>query len=50
MAAYQEWGMRHLEMVGGETKHFFDDAQKFMQSSAHLVLNGWQSKGIGISS
>ncbi len=49
MAAYQEWGTRQMEMIGGETKHFLDDAQKMMQSGAHLALTGWQSKGPGIS-
>ena len=49
MAAYQEWGTRQLEMMGGETKHFLDDAQKLMQSSAHVAWTGWQSNGRGIS-
>ena len=48
MAAYQEWGTRHLEMIGEETKHFLDDAQKLMQSGAHVALTNWQSKGPGI--
>lgn len=49
MAAYQEWGTRQLQMIGGETKHFLDDAQKLMQSGAHVALTNWQSKGPGIS-
>ncbi len=49
MAAYQEWGTRQLEMIGGETKHFLDDAQKLMQSSAHFALTSWPPKGSGIS-
>jgi hypothetical protein len=50
MAAYQEWGTRQLEMIGGETKHFLDDAQKLMQSGAHVALTSWSSKGPSISS
>jgi hypothetical protein len=49
LAAYQDWGMRHLEMIGGETKHFLDDAQKLMQSGAHVALTNWPAKGPGIS-
>ena len=49
MAACQEWGTRQLQVIGGETKHFLDDAQKLMQSGAHVALTNWQSKGPGIS-
>ncbi|MBV9632152.1 MAG: hypothetical protein JO230_28945 [Xanthobacteraceae bacterium] len=49
MAAYQEWGTRQLEVLGGETKHLLDDAQKLMQSGAHVALTGWQSNGRGTS-
>ena len=49
LAAYQEWGTRQMEMIGGETKQFLDDAQKLMQSGAHVALAGWQSNGRGIS-
>ena len=49
MAAYQEWGTRQLEVIGGETKHLLDDAQKLMQSGAHVALTGWQSNGRGVS-
>ncbi len=49
MAAYQDWGTRNLEMIGGETKHFLDDAQKLMQSGAHVALTNWPAKGPGIS-
>ena len=49
MTAYQQWGTRQLEMIAGEAKHFFDDAQKLMQSGAHVALTGWQSNGRGIS-
>ncbi|MBV8511154.1 MAG: hypothetical protein JO289_13425, partial [Xanthobacteraceae bacterium] len=49
MAAYQECGTRHLEMIGGETKHFLDDAQKLMQSGAQAALTNWLSNGSGFS-
>jgi hypothetical protein len=49
MAAYQEWGTRQLEMIGAETRHFLDDAQKLMQSGTQVALINWQSKGPGIS-
>ena len=49
MAAYQEWGTRQLDIIGGETKHFLDDAQKLMQSVAQVALSNWSSKGPGIS-
>jgi hypothetical protein len=38
-----------LEIIGGESEHFRDDAQKLMQSGAHVALTSWQSKGPGIS-
>jgi hypothetical protein len=49
MAVYQEWGTRQLEIIGGETKHCLDDAQKLMQSGAQVALSNWPSKGPGIS-
>lgn len=49
IAAYRVWGTSQLEMMGEETKHFLDDAQKLMQSGAQVALTSWQSKGPGIS-
>lgn len=49
MTAYQEWGSRRLEMMAEDSRHFLDDAQKFMQAGVRLISNGWQSKGPGIS-
>jgi hypothetical protein len=43
--AYQVWGSRRLEMMAEDTKHLRDNTQKFMQMSAQLLANGWQSKG-----
>jgi hypothetical protein len=45
MTAYQEWASRRFEMVTEDTKHIFDDVQKFMHTSAQLLANGRQSKG-----
>ena len=28
VAAYQDWGMRHLEMIGGETKRLLDKTRR----------------------
>jgi len=42
MSAYQEWGSRRLEMMAEDTKHLMDNTQKFMQTSARLIANGWQ--------
>jgi hypothetical protein len=51
LTACQEWGSRHLEMMAEDGKHVFADAQKVMETSARLLLNGWRSnsKGRGIS-
>jgi hypothetical protein len=45
MAAYQEWGSRRFEMMAEDTKHLWDDTQKFVQASARLL----QSQGAGLS-
>jgi hypothetical protein len=50
MTAYREWGGRRLEMVAEDTKHLLDDTHKFIQMSAQLLANGWQSKGPNVSS
>ena len=42
MTAYQEWGGRRLEMMAEDTKHLMDTTQKFMETSARLIANGWQ--------
>ena len=42
MTAYQEWGGRRLEIMAEDTKHLMDNTQKFMQTSARLIANGWQ--------
>lgn len=45
VAAYQEWGSRRLEMMAEDTKHLWDDTQKFMQAGARLL----QSQGASFS-
>ena len=50
MTAYQEWGSRRLEMVAEDTKRLMDHTHKFIQMSAQLLANGWQSKSPNVSS
>jgi hypothetical protein len=50
MTVYKEWGDKRLEMMAEDTKHIIENAQKFMQASAQLLANGWQTKGRPISS
>jgi len=49
MSACQDWGTRRFEMVADDAKHVLDDTQKFMQTSAHALANGFGSKSPGIS-
>jgi hypothetical protein len=49
MAAYQEWGSRRLEMAAEDTKRLMDHTHKFIQMSAQLLANGWQSKSPNVS-
>jgi hypothetical protein len=49
LAAYQEWGSRRVELMAQDTRQILNQAQKFMQSSAQLMMNGQQWKGIGTS-
>jgi len=50
MTAYQEWGGKRLEMMAEDTKHLLENTQKYMQTSARLLANGWQPKGPSVSS
>ncbi len=43
MTACQEWTSRRFEMMAEDGKHLFDDTQKFMQTGARLLSNGWLS-------
>jgi hypothetical protein len=45
IAAYRIWGSRRLEMMAEDTKHLWDDTQKFVQAGARLL----QSQRIGPS-
>ena len=49
MTACQDWGTRRFEMVADDAKHVLDDTQKFMQTGAHMLANGFGSKSLGIS-
>jgi len=49
MTAYHEWGSRRFEMMAEDTRHLVDDAQRFMQTGAHLLTNPWQSEGSSVS-
>ena len=43
--AYQEWATRHMEMAAEDAKRFFADGQKFAETGARLLSNGWQANG-----
>ena len=45
ITAYQNWGSRRFEMMAEDTKHLWDDTQKFMQVSARVL----QSQGVSLS-
>ena len=45
VTAYQTWGSRRFEMMAEDTKHWWDDTQKFMQAGARLL----QSQGASLS-
>lgn len=49
MTAWQEWGARRFEMMAEDTKYVLDDTQKFMQTGAHMLANGFASKGPGLT-
>ncbi|MGD0023515.1 MAG: phasin family protein [Xanthobacteraceae bacterium] len=43
MTACQEWTSRRFEMMAEDGKHLFADTQKFMETGARLLSNGWLS-------
>jgi hypothetical protein len=49
MTTWQEWGSREVQIVADNTLHLLSDTQNVMQKSAHLLSNGWQSEGSGLS-
>lgn len=42
---YQELASRRLEMAAEDAKHLLADSQKFMETGAHLLANGWLANG-----
>lgn len=44
MTAYQDWGTRRFEMMADDAKHVLEDTQKFWQSVAHVLTDGFASK------
>lgn len=44
MAAYQNWGTRKSQMIADDAKNVLEDTQKFMQTGAHMLTNGFASK------
>jgi hypothetical protein len=38
---YQQWMTRRMEMFSEDSQRYFADSQKFMQSTARLLSNGW---------
>lgn len=49
MTACQEWANRRFEMMAEDREHMLSDCQKFTETGAHLLWNGWQSKSSGVS-
>jgi len=49
MTACQEWANRRFEMMAEDREHLLSDCQKFTETGAHLLWNGWQSKSSGVS-
>ena len=47
--ACQEWTSRRFEMIADDGKHLLADTQKFMETGARLVSNGWLSNRPGAS-
>lgn len=45
ITAYQNWGSRRIEMMAEDTKHLWDDTQKFMQAGARLMQSQGASLG-----
>lgn len=42
---YQQWLTRRMEMFSEDSQRYFADSQKFMQSTARLLANGWAGNG-----
>jgi Phasin protein len=40
MTAWQEWANRQLEMMAEDAERLFDDGQKFIEVSTHLLPRG----------
>ena len=49
MLACQEWTSRRFEMIADDGKHLLAGTQKFMETGARLVSNGWLSNRPGAS-
>ena len=45
----QEWTSRRFEMIADDGKHLLADTQKFIETGARLVSNGWLSNLPGAS-
>jgi phasin protein len=50
MSIYREWTSQQLEMMANDGKHFFEDTQKLIGTSARLLSNGWMSNWTDVSS
>lgn len=49
MMACQEWTGRWFEMMAEDSKRLLADTQKFMETGARLMSNGWPIKSGGVS-
>ena len=45
----QEWTSRRFEMMAEDGQRLFADIQKFMETAARLLSDGWQSGRPGVS-
>jgi Phasin protein len=49
MTACQEWTTRRFEMMAEDGKHLLADTQKFMETGARFMSNGWLTKSGGFA-
>jgi len=45
MTACQDWTARRFELMAEDGRHLLADTQKFIETGARLLSNGWLTKG-----
>jgi hypothetical protein len=43
-AACQAWANRHIQLMAEDAKRLVADTEKFMETGAHMLGNGWAGK------